>query len=265
VAGLTAAGKDAMRIRDQRLIAAAGWLGTRLVRALSASLRFEYRSLGRFPVDPLQPPETGPFIYALWHENFLIPIARFGNPGVAALVSRHRDGELLSLLIHKTGMGVVRGSTNRGGVTAVRELLRDDVAARHLAVTPDGPRGPRRVVQPGVVYLASRTGMRIVPIGVGHCRPWRARSWDSFAIPRPFSRARCLFGEPLIVPPDLSLNGLAPHVARLQRELDRLTLAAERWADNGRLDQPPALPPSRVVQHPPRVLEVAGVARGDRD
>jgi lysophospholipid acyltransferase (LPLAT)-like uncharacterized protein len=262
---VTAAGTDAMRIRDRRLIAAAGWLGTCLVRTLSASLRFDHRSLGRFPVDPLQPPETGPFIYALWHENFLIPIARFGNPGVAALVSRHRDGELLSLLIRKTGMGIVRGSTNRGGVAAVRELLRDDVAARHLAVTPDGPRGPRRIVQPGVVYLASRTGMRIVPIGVGHRRPWRARSWDSFAIPRPFSHVRCLFGEPLIVPPDLALDALVPHVERLQSELDRLTPVAERWAETGRLELPPAHPPGRVVQHPPRVLESVGVARGDRD
>jgi lysophospholipid acyltransferase (LPLAT)-like uncharacterized protein len=261
---LIAAGKDAMKIRDSRLIAAAGWLGTRLVRILSASLRFDYQSLGRFPVDPLQPPETGPFIYALWHENFLIPIARFGNPGVSALVSRHADGELLGTLIRKTGMGIVRGSTNRGGVAAVRELLRDDIALRHLAVTPDGPRGPRRIVQPGVVYLASRTGMRIVPIGVGHRRPWRMRSWDSFAIPRPCSRVRCLFGEPLIVPPDLAPGALVPHVARLQGELDRLTPAAERWADTGRLEIPPALPTSRVVQHPPRVPETPGVVRGRR-
>jgi lysophospholipid acyltransferase (LPLAT)-like uncharacterized protein len=253
-----------MKIRNPRLIAAAGWLGTRLARALSGSLRFDYRSLGRFPVDPLQPPATGPFIYALWHENFLIPIVRFGNPGVAALVSRHADGELLGTLVRTTGMGIVRGSTNRGGVGAVRELLRDDVAARHLAVTPDGPRGPRRIVQPGVVYLASRTGMRIVPIGVGHRRPWRVKSWDSFAIPRPFSRVCCLFGEPLIVPPDLAPHSLAPHVERLQRELDRLTPAAEHWATTGRLVVPPALPSSRVVQHPPRVLESLGVARGSR-
>jgi lysophospholipid acyltransferase (LPLAT)-like uncharacterized protein len=251
-----------MKIRDPRLIAAAGWLGTRLVRMLSASLRFEYRSLGRFAVDPLQPPETGPFIYALWHENFLVPIVRFGNPGVAALVSRHADGDLLGTLIRRTGMGAVRGSTNRGGVAAVRELLRDDVAMRHLAVTPDGPRGPRRVVQPGVVYLASRTGMRIVPIGVGHRRPWRVKSWDSFAIARPFSRVRCLFGEPLIVPPDLTLEALAPHAARLQAELDRLNSAAEYWAETGRLAIAHALRPGRVVQHLPRVIP--GVPSGDR-
>jgi lysophospholipid acyltransferase (LPLAT)-like uncharacterized protein len=265
MAGLRLSGKDAMKIRNRRVIAAAGWLGTRLVRLLSASLRFEEKSVGAFPVDPLQPPETGPFIYALWHENFLIPIVRFGNPGVAALVSRHADGELLGALIGTTGMRVVRGSTNRGGVAAVRELLRAEAGQRHLAVTPDGPRGPRRVVQPGVVYLASRAGMRIVPVGVGYRRPWRVKSWDSFAIPRPFSRVRCLFGEPLIVPPDLGSDALAAHANRLQAELDRLTGAAQVWADTGRLELPPAILHARVVQQTPRVSEVAGVVRGGRD
>src|SRR5262245_23315220 len=111
-----------MKIRSRRLIAAAGWCGTRVVRLLSATLRFESRSVGPVPVDPLQPPECGPFVFALWHESFLIPIARFGNPGVAALVSQHADGELLGALLGATGMYAVRGSTRRGGIAAVREL-----------------------------------------------------------------------------------------------------------------------------------------------
>jgi lysophospholipid acyltransferase (LPLAT)-like uncharacterized protein len=254
-----------MKIRDRRLIAALGWCGTRLVRLLSATLRFDHRSVGPVPVDPLHAAEAGPFIYALWHENFLIPIVRFGNPGVAGLVSRHTDGQILGSLIRATGMGVIHGSTSRGGIAAVRQLLRPG-ERRHLAVTPDGPRGPRRRVQPGVAYLASRTGMRVVPVGVGHRRPWRVGSWDSFAIPRPFSRVRCLFGLPLAVPPELSLDALHPHVQWLQSELDRLTAAAQDWADNGQLALPPAVLQARVgvpvVQHPPRIAEVAaGVER----
>jgi hypothetical protein len=106
--------------------------------------------------------------------------------------------------------------------------------------------------------------MRIVPIGVGHCRPWRARSWDSFAIPRPFSRVRCLFGRPLIVPPDLSPDALAPHQHRLQIELDQINSMAEEWALTGRLPIAPANPPPRAVQHPPRVLVEGGVLSGGR-
>jgi lysophospholipid acyltransferase (LPLAT)-like uncharacterized protein len=250
-----------MKIRDPRMIAAAGFIGTTIVRSLSASLRFDHRSLGPVPADPLQPPEREPFIYALWHENFLIPIAKFGNPGVSALVSRHADGQLLSGLIGATGMRVVQGSTSRGGVAAVRELLRADTG--HLAVTPDGPRGPRRVVQPGIAYLASRTGLRIVPIGVGYRRPWRMRSWDAFAVPRPFSRVRCLFGEPLSVPSGLHADALAPHVLRVQGELDRLTAAAQDWADTRRLTTPPAVHLSRhaVVEHPSRIVEDARTER----
>ena len=235
---------------------------TRLVHGLSATIRFEYASLGQFPSITLQPPRNGPFIYALWHENFLIPIVRFGNPGVAALVSRHADGELLGTLIGATGMGIVRGSTSRGGVAAVRELLRSEVRDRHLAVTPDGPRGPRRMVQPGVVYLASRTGMRIVPIGVGHRRPWRMRSWDSFVVPRPFSRVRCLFGKPIIIPAGLTPDSLESHASFLQSELDRLTVAAQSWADTSRLVRPPEILQTRVVQHLPRVVDEVGVLRG---
>jgi lysophospholipid acyltransferase (LPLAT)-like uncharacterized protein len=261
MAGVSRRGRDAMKIRDRRLIAAAGWCGTRLVRLLSATLRFDSRSVGSVPADPLAAEPAERFIYALWHENFLIPIVRFGTPAVAALVSRHADGQVLGSLIRATGMRVVHGSTSRGGVAAVRQLLRADAEHRHLAVTPDGPRGPRRVVQPGVVYLASRAGMRIVPVGVGHRRPWRMKSWDSFAVPRPFSRVRCLFGEPLAVPPGLAPYALEPHAGRLQVELDRLTAAAQSWADTGRLELPPAILRTRVVQHPPRTVEVAGVVR----
>jgi lysophospholipid acyltransferase (LPLAT)-like uncharacterized protein len=250
-----------MKIRDRRLIAAAGWAGTRLARLLSASLRFEYSSAGPVPVDPLQSPEREAFIYALWHENFLVPIVRFGNPDVAALVSGHADGRLLGTLIRATGMRVVHGSTNRGGVAAVRELLRPDVG--HVAVTPDGPRGPRRVVQPGVVYLASRTGLRIVPIGVGHHRPWRLKTWDSFAVPRPFSRVRCLLGRPLSVPPRIPAGRLDAYARLVQLELDRTTAAAQDWADTGRLEVAPAVPPGRppVVEHPAHRESNAGVRR----
>jgi lysophospholipid acyltransferase (LPLAT)-like uncharacterized protein len=250
-----------MRLRHPSVIAAAGWCGTRVVRLLSATLRFDHHSVGPTPVDPLQPPEREPFLFALWHENFLVPIARFGNPGVAALVSRHADGRLLAALLGSTGTRVVYGSTGRGGAAAVRELLKP--GAGHLAVTPDGPRGPRRVVQPGVVYLASRTGMRVVPIGVGYRRPWRVGSWDRLAVPRPFSRVRCLFGRPLAVPPGLSLPSLGPHVGRLQLELDRVNAAAQDWADTGRLE-PPEVPHARAaaVEQPPRSTEVVGATRG---
>ena len=255
-----------MKIRNRRLIAAAGWLGTRLVQTLSATLRFDYCSAGSFPVEPARAPASRRFIYSLWHENFLIPITRLGNPAVATLVSHHADGEILGSLIRASGMSVVRGSTSRGGITAVRKLLRDEPQHRHLAVTPDGPRGPRRQVQPGVVFLASRMGMELVPVGVGHQNPFRVKSWDSFAIPQPFSRVRCLLGSPFSVPSGLGSEDLEPYCKLLQAELDRLTAAAEDWANTGMLDLPPTILQTRIgvsaIQQPQHSLEaIAGVGR----
>ena len=170
----------------------------------------------------------------MWHETLLFSATHFGNPQCAVLISQHADGKLLGSLLESLGMGMVCGSSTRGGIEAVRKLTRDKDARRHLAVTPDGPRGPRRVVQPGAIYIASRTGMKIIPVGVGHHRPWRAASWDTFAIPKPFSRTKCISGAPIAVPDKLKPDGLEEYRLRVQAEMDRLTAMAEEWAATGR-------------------------------
>lgn len=231
-----------MKIRNKRLLAAAGWTGATAARALVRSLRFEYRCLGPTVV-PLGVVPPGPrYAYALWHEYLLLPTVRFSHPDGAAMVSKHADGHYVEALLKAGGMGTVLGSTNRGGVEAVRFILNDPAARRHLVVTVDGPRGPRREVQPGIVYIASRAGMEIVPIGVGFQRPWRAGSWDKFAVPKPGSRAKAILGVPFAVPARLKTAELEPYVHRLQSEMDRLTAAAERWAETNRLDLPAAEP-----------------------
>lgn len=228
-----------MKIRNKHLVRAAGWLGTRLALGLIRTLRFEYRSLGQAVVAPVPAIPPGPrYIYALWHENLLLPCGTLAHPDIAALISKHADGQILSALIEAIGMGVVLGSTNRGGIEAVRGLVTGTVGRRHLVVTPDGPRGPRRVVQPGIIYIASRTGMQIVPIGIGYCSPWRAKSWDRFAVPKPCTRARMILGAPLDVPAGLKAAGLEGHRQIVQAEIDRLTAAAEVWAATNRFELP---------------------------
>ncbi len=232
-----------MKIRNRRLVSAAGWLSSRVVRTLFATLRSEYQPLG----PSCAPAKVAPgerLIYCIWHENLLLPTICFGCPEIAVLISEHADGQILGSLITSLGMEMVCGSTNagrdRGGVEAIRRLVDPGRAWRHLAVTPDGPRGPRRVVQSGLVYVASRTGMKIVPAGVGYHRPWRAGSWDRFAIPKPFTRAKCLTGDPIAVPPGLRSAALEPFRLRVQTEMDRLNDLAEAWAETGRLELPPA-------------------------
>ena len=140
-------------------------------------------------VDPASPRCRGQKIYIFWHEYILFPLAMRGHCNLAMLLSRHRDAEILSYVAYHLGFEFVRGSTNRGGVAALRQLL-DKSRHTHLAITPDGPRGPRRQLAPGPIFLASKLGIPLVAMGVGYNRPWRAGSWDRFAVPRPCSRAR---------------------------------------------------------------------------
>jgi hypothetical protein len=236
-----------MKIRNRHLLAAAGWAATRTAYALFHTLRFRYQPLGP-SCAPADVPAGERIIYCIWHENLLLPTLYFGRPDIAVLISQHRDGQLLGSLIQAFGMGMVCGSTTRGGVEAVRKLVDENAPFRHLAVTPDGPRGPRRVVQQGLVYVASRTGMKVACVGVGYRRPWRLKSWDRFALPKPFTRARCLTGEPIAVPAGLKAAGLEPYRLLIQAEMDRLNAAAEGWAEAGRLDSsPPTAPPLRLA------------------
>ncbi|MCU0703908.1 MAG: lysophospholipid acyltransferase family protein [Fimbriiglobus sp.] len=224
-----------MKIRNPHLIRAAGWLGTQVVRALVRSLRFEYHALGP-PVMPPQPEPEPRSIYLLWHETLLLPLTKYACPEVSTLVSSHADGQLLATVVRTLGLTPIFGSTNRGGMQAVREIIRDVSGCRHLAITPDGPRGPRRVVQPGAVYIAAKTGMTLAPLGVAYHRPWRVRSWDRFAIPKPCTRAKVVSGRTFTVPPKVRTEDLEQHARLVQAELDRLTRIAEYWAETNKFD-----------------------------
>ena len=102
----------------------------------------------------------------------------------------------------------------------------------HLAVTPDGPRGPRRQVQPGVVYLAARTGLPIVPMGFAYRRAWRLPSWDRFVLPCPGSDVVLVTTEPIHVPPDVRKEQLEVYRRRVEDALRRADEAAEKMVGN---------------------------------
>lgn len=236
-----------MKVRNRHLVRLAGGLGSALVRGLVKTLRVETHALGDIAPPADRVPAGRRMAIALWHESLILPAIGMGHPEVSVLISKHADGQMLASLIRSLGMGLVLGSTNRGGVEAVRRILAGNAGCRHLAVTVDGPRGPRRVAQPGIVYTASRCGMELLAVGVGYQKAWRAGSWDRFAVPRPGCRAKLLLGAPLAVPPDLGTAGLEQYRLWLQAELDRLDTAARRWAETGTLRLPPAAPVPNVA------------------
>jgi len=222
-----------MRFNSRFLTGLGGLLGTQAIRFWMGTLHSKVVYRGDPALDPGSPHCRGQKIYLFWHEYILLPLFLRGHCNLAMLLSRHTDAEILSHVARHMGFGFVRGSTNRGGVTALRELFRKS-RRMHLTLTPDGPRGPRRHMAPGAVYLASRLGLPIVLLGFGYERPWRVRkAWDRFAIPRPHSRGRVVVSPELFVPPDLSRDDQEHFRRRLEIGLNEVTAEAEAWAESG--------------------------------
>lgn len=199
-----------------------GWMGT-----------LDYQAAFYDPtVDPVDPRNQGQMIYLFWHEYILLPLYLRGHCNVAMLLSLHRDADVLFEVAGRMGFGTVRGSTYSGSAAAVRELLQRG-QHMNLAITPDGPRGPRRRLSQGAVFLSSKMGLPIVCMGLGCDRPWRFRSWDRFALPRPFSRARGVISPAMTIPADLDRDGLEHYRVRVEEVLNRMTMEAEAWAEAG--------------------------------
>jgi lysophospholipid acyltransferase (LPLAT)-like uncharacterized protein len=207
-----------------------GWAAAWGIRAWMSGLR--YRALLEDPrVDPkYHAPE--PRIYVFWHEYILIPLYLRGHCDLTMLLSKHRDADLLGVVADHMGFECVRGSTYNGAAAALRELTRRG-RTQHLAITPDGPRGPRRTLAPGAVFLASRMQAPIVPLGFGINRLWRAKSWDRFAIPQPLAQVRCVIGQEIRVEPYLERAALEIRRQQVEQKLNEVTQAAEQWAVEG--------------------------------
>ena len=139
-------------------------------------------------------------ILALWHGRILAGLHHFRNRGIVVITSQNFDGEWIARILQKFGFGTARGSTSRGGARALSQLRRDLLAGKAAAFTVDGPRGPARVVQPGVVFLAGATGNPILPYHIESNRHWTLNSWDRTQIPKPFAMVALAIGEPLTVP-----------------------------------------------------------------
>jgi lysophospholipid acyltransferase (LPLAT)-like uncharacterized protein len=146
-------------------------------------------------------------IAAFWHERLpLMPalwvtVRRMG--AVAAmhvLVSHHRDGRLIALVLRRFRADVVLGSSSRGGAAAIKRLLQLIGAGDLVAITPDGPRGPRREAAPGVAQLAALSGTPVLPCAAQTSRRWELPSWDRMVIPKPFGRGVLVCGPVISVP-----------------------------------------------------------------
>jgi hypothetical protein len=217
-----------MRIRSRSLDKLVGVAGAWLVRGWLGTVRYKVRC----PIpelDPAHPAHSGQYIYAFWHESLLAMVGVRKARRMSVLISRHQDGEYITQIARRIGFDVVRGSSTRGGRSALLGML-DRARHHHLLITPDGPRGPRRQLHPGTLFLASHTGLPIVPVGVGFSHAWRARSWDRFALPKPYSTVTVVVGWPIALPSKMDDNALDSWRCRVEAAMLDCTAAAESWA-----------------------------------
>lgn len=168
------------------------------------------------------------FFYCVWHDSMIIPAFGGKHRCMAALTSRHADGSFVAAVVRLLGVSAVRGSTNHIGPGTLRELMKA-TKDKHIIITPDGPRGPRRQMSKGIVFLASRTGRGVVPTAYSCSRCWSVGGgWTDLVIPKPFAKVFLLAGDPVRVPPGLGRDELQPYAALIQTEMDRLNAEANR-------------------------------------
>ena len=117
-------------------------------------------------------------------------------------------------------LGTVRGSTTRGGARAMIKLTKKALTGHSIAITPDGPRGPRRITQPGIVFLARKTGFPIIPIAAKISRYWELPSWDRFVVPKPFAKVTLAFGEPIHVSRNISDKQVKQYCRAIEKDLN---------------------------------------------
>ena len=172
--------------RTRWTIRVAGWLIFALGRTWRVRVYGRDALLQRAPTDPR-------VVLALWHGQML-PILWAHQQPTGVMISEHRDGEIIARLVARFGFFAIRGSSSRGGARALLAAVQTLRDGADVAITPDGPRGPRHVFAPGALVVAFRAAVNVVPIVAHIDRAWRFATWDAFELPKPFARITILYG-----------------------------------------------------------------------
>jgi lysophospholipid acyltransferase (LPLAT)-like uncharacterized protein len=197
------------------------------LHALAATWRIEHAN--RQPVGRLWQ-QGGNVIACFWHGRLLaMPFAYRGSGTHAkVLISRHADGEFIARIIHYFGLGTVRGSYRKASVSSIKEMLHELKKGTTIVITPDGPKGPRYAVKPGIIELARLAGKPIVPVTCSASKKKVFASWDRFILPYPFSKVLFVWGDPVSIPRGIERSGIETLRLKLEKTLVSLTEDADR-------------------------------------
>ncbi len=206
-----------------------GWIGAWGLRLLARTWRWQIRG-----ENPGEGPGRPAVLGAVWHRDVLLSAVFFRDLGYVVPVSRSRDGDFIASALIALGFAPPpRGSSSRGGASALRSMVRALRGGSTAAALVDGPRGPAGVPKPGVVWASQRSGVPIIPVAFAARPMWRFGSWDRTRLPLPFARVTCALGTPLEVPPDGGAEQIERSCVALRDALEALAAVAERDLSGG--------------------------------
>ena len=201
-------------------------LGYWVIRIIGSTLRWEVRN--QHQLDSVHASGKR-VVFAFWHGRIFMATYHFRNRGIVVMTSSNRDGEYIARVIQRFGYGAARGSSTRGSRGATVEIIKALRDKMDVAFTVDGPKGPRYVAKPGAAYVAWKSGNPIVPFCISVEKKWVMGSWDHFVVPKPFSRAVILVGDPIYVDPSAGEDEMREVEIRLQQTLEELRDRSDRW------------------------------------
>lgn len=200
-----------------------------LMLAIGKTLRYETEGLENY--EAIERAGKIP-IYTFWHNRIFAGTYFFRNRGIVVMSSQSFDGELIAGFIRHLGYGVVRGSSTRGGVSSLVEMIRLMKTGIPMAFSIDGPKGPKYVAKSGANLLAKKTGNPVMPFVVESARFWQIGSWDKLQIPKPFSKVKVIINPLIYVAQDATEEELENSRLELQKSLDELVACGQQWRES---------------------------------
>ncbi len=170
-------------------------------------------------------------IYSFWHNRIFAGTYFFRNRGIVVITSQSFDGEYIARFIQRFGYGAIRGSSTRGGVKALVEMIRCMREGLPMAFSVDGPKGPKYIAKSGACLLAKKTGNPMMPFSVECSKFWTVKSWDELQIPKPFSRVRVIISAPVYVSKNADEGEIEKKRQELQSKLDETVLIGQQWRE----------------------------------
>lgn len=199
-----------------KVIATILWLLSKLLK-----LTYRYKYINENNInDAIKFSNGKGHILALWHQNLFNTLLANTHLRHAAIISPSKDGDLLAYTVEKLGNHTVRGSSSRGGISALIELKKQIESGMPVSITVDGPRGPSKEVKQGIIALTKSTECFILPLVCIPEKFWTLNSWDKFRVGKPFSKAIVNYGEPFSIPKSITKDQFENYKKEIQKKLD---------------------------------------------